>query len=354
MVLDLFSLKNELKGPVLVTGHTGFKGMWLTLLLEQLEIEVIGYSLAPIEGSLYERLERSGKISEKISDIRDYETVNDFIKKSRPAAVIHLAAQPLVLESYNSPRETFETNVMGTVNLLEAAMQSNEIKAFVSITTDKVYRNENKGVRFLEDAPLNGKDPYSASKVGSEAAIAAWQQISEITGGPKIIAARAGNVIGGGDWAKDRLIPDLIRGFSQEQTVQIRNPNSTRPWQHALDPLAGYLMVLQKALAGEKIKAINFGPVEDSMSVGKVSEIAKKIWGAGAELEINSKPDNNYEAIDLDLNSSMANNLLGWVPRWTQKEAVEVTVNWWKKLFDQSCSVEELCQYDLNYLLERK
>ena len=237
----LNSLGISINGPVLVTGHTGFKGTWLTLLLEKLGVEVIGYSLEPEKDSLYARIGREGMISEKFADVRNFTAVQKFVDITKPVAVIHLAAQPLVLESFRSPRETFDTNVMGTVNLLESAFKSESVLAFLAITTDKVYKNENKGLAFKESDALAGKDPYSASKVGSEAAVDAWQQISKSLGGPRVTAIRAGNVIGGGDWAKNRLVPDLIRGFKSGSKTIIRNPRSLRPWQHVLEPLSGYL-----------------------------------------------------------------------------------------------------------------
>jgi CDP-glucose 4,6-dehydratase len=352
MGLALFSLKSELNGPVLITGHTGFKGAWLTLLLEQLGVEVVGYSLAPEKDSLYSRLERNGKVIEKFADIRDADTVKEFINRTRPVAVIHLAAQALVLESYNSPRHTFETNVMGTVNLLDAATHFKDIKAFLSITTDKVYRNDNLGIRFKEGSPLGGKDPYSASKVGSEAAISAWQQVTKISGGPRIAAARAGNVIGGGDWAKDRLMPDLIRGFASGAIVEIRNPLSTRPWQHALDPLVGYLLTLQKVIAGEELDAINFGPVEPSLTVGEVVDIAKSSWGEDAMVKISTPTEAIYEAGNLDLDSTFAQEIIGWKPVWNQKQAVASTIKWWKDLLVSGLNPQDICLKDIHFALQ--
>lgn len=349
----LNSLGNLLNGPVLVTGHTGFKGTWLTLLLEELGIEVLGFSLAPEAGSLYDRIGRIGKISEEFADIRDRDSIRNFIERTKPVAVLHLAAQPLVIESYKFPRRTFETNVQGTVNLLDAAFHSEATNAVISITTDKVYRNDNRGLAFKESDPLDGRDPYSASKVGSEAAIAAWQQIAESTGGPKVVAVRAGNVIGGGDWAKDRLIPDLIRGFSQGEAVKIRNPQSTRPWQHALDPLIGYLYALHEVLNGGSIKAMNFGPKEPSMTVAEVAAIVSKCWGASAEVIFEPATDTIYEASKLELNSELASQLLDWTPIWSQESAVKTTTEWWKGLFVEKLNPQELCQKDIREALEK-
>ncbi len=348
----LNSVSNLLDGPVLVTGHTGFKGTWLTLLLEELGVEVVGYSLPPEIDSLYDRLGRVGRIQEEYADVRNLDLVQRFVEHTKPVAVFHLAAQPLVNESYKSPRETFETNVLGTVNLLDAAFQADTIKAFVSITTDKVYKNDNRGVAFKENDALRGKDPYSASKVGSEAAIVAWQQIAKISGGPRVVATRAGNVIGGGDWAKDRLIPDLIRGFSRGEVVQVRNPGSTRPWQHVLDPLIGYLLTLDEVLKGNSIEAINFGPKEASLAVSEVVDIAIKSWGESVAVKLENSVESGYEANKLELNSSLAKELLNWDPIWDQKSAVQATTAWWKDLFLEGKEPGYLCNRDIKFALE--
>jgi len=229
----------RLDGPIFITGHTGFKGSWLSLLLKQLGIEHFGYSLEAEEDSLYKRA-NLGKVSKGVvGDIRDLENLSKVIKNVRPSAIIHLAAQPLVLKSYQDPLETFQTNCIGTANVLKAAFESPSVEIVLVITTDKVYRNNNSGRRFVESDPLEGKDPYSASKVAAEAVCGAWQQMSKIAGGPKVLVARAGNVIGGGDFAKDRLIPDAIRALISEQNLLVRSPEATRPWQHVLDPLIG-------------------------------------------------------------------------------------------------------------------
>ena len=352
MISRLKSLNNSLSGPVLVTGHTGFKGTWLTLLLEELGIEVVGYSLAPVADSLYLRTNRGGKILEEFSDIRNLERVQDFINRTKPSAVIHMAAQPLVIESYRYPRETFETNVLGTVNLLDAAFKAKSILAFISITTDKVYNNENQNISFKENDALKGRDPYSASKVGAESAIAAWQQISKSLGGPKVVATRAGNVIGGGDWAKNRLIPDLIRGFSQGKTVQIRNPLSTRPWQHVLDPLIGYLYTLQEVLKGKEIESINFGPKESSLTVSRVVELVSEIWGRNLNVKFEISLESVYEASKLELDSKLATELLNWNPIWDQIDAVKTTTEWWKGLLIDKKDAHDLCLRDLNFAFE--
>ena len=210
----------DLPGPVLLTGHTGFKGTWMTFLLEHLDVPVVGYSLPAEKDSLYDRAERVGVIPEKFGDILNYELLEQFIDKHNPSTIIHMAAQPLVLKSYENPRATFDVNVMGTANVLDIAFKKDFIEAIVIVTTDKVYKNDDSGRAFIETDPLGGKDPYSASKVGTEAVVAAWQQIAKISGGPQVYSARAGNVIGGGDFAESRLIPDIIRGLVRGATLR--------------------------------------------------------------------------------------------------------------------------------------
>lgn len=352
MELTLGKRLRELSGPVLVTGHTGFKGTWLTLLLERLEVPVVGLSLPAEPFSLYERMNRKGAIPEDFLDIRDFEAVQGFMATFKPAAIIHMAAQPLVLESYKTPRETFETNVMGTVNILDAAFATTYVEGLVVVTTDKVYRNDNSGAKFVESDALAGKDPYSASKVGTESAVAAWQQISRISGGPKVVAARAGNVIGGGDWAADRIIPELIRGFSTKSKVIIRNPKSTRPWQHVLDPLLGYVMVLEAILKGKKISAMNFGPYSESLSVREIVDISKENWPLKTSVEFGEGlHDDAIEAIALQLNSEKARTSLEWSCAWNQRESVAATIKWWDKVLNNSVDPQDACEADIDLVL---
>jgi CDP-glucose 4,6-dehydratase len=349
--LKLGNTLKSLEGPVLITGHTGFKGTWLSLLLEKLNVPIIGYSLAPKKNSLYKRLERGGKITELYADIRSRENLLNFIKLHQPSVVVHLAAQPLVLQSYKSPLETFDTNVMGTANVLSSAFETESIKAIAVITTDKVYRNHNHGSRFRETDPLEGKDPYSASKVGAEAVVSAWQQIAAVSGGPKLMSVRAGNVIGGGDFAENRLIPDLIRGLIASEEVLIRNPLSTRPWQHALDPLAGYVMALEHSLIGSGALSFNFGPVEQSLPVGEVVKICKNILNINVREVAMNAPKAHLESVNLDLDSSLANKILNWRPQWTQHEAIELTANWWQRVVVKQESPSFACDFDVEDLL---
>lgn len=346
--MRLENLRNHIvgKGPVLLTGHTGFKGTWMTLLLEELGIPVVGISLEPEVDSLYSRLHRTGQIPETFSDIRHLDDVQKFVNKHEPTALIHMAAQPLVLESYRSPIETFETNVLGTVNLLQATSLSAGFKAGVMVTTDKVYRNNDMSRRFQETDPLEGKDPYSASKVAAEAAISAWRQISKINAGPKYIAVRAGNVIGGGDMSKNRLIPDLVKGFSSNSEIEIRNPYSTRPWQHVLDPIWGYLLALEELLSRSLDEPLNFGPIEKSLTVSQVCEIASSSWPTPTKISFH-ETESGMEANALELDSSQASKVLNWQPCWSQQEAIQRTFEWWSDVLIRKIAPEEACKKDI-------
>ena len=356
MEIPLGKRLRELSGPLLLTGHTGFKGTWMTFLLEQLDVPVVGYSLPAEKDSLFDRAERNGVIPETFGDIRDYETIERFIDENRPSTIIHMAAQPLVLKSYDNPRETFDVNVMGTVNLLDVAFKKDFVKAIIVVTTDKVYRNDNSGQAYVENDPLEGKDPYSSSKVGTEAVVAAWQQISRISGGPVVASVRAGNVIGGGDFAKNRIIPDLIRGVISGIPVEIRNPSSTRPWQHVLDPLCGYILALEGILKSKYFSTLNFSPREQSLSVAEIIEIASSSW---EEIKIEVAATNSIaskewslESTQLNLDSNLAFNLLGWRPIYTQHESVVSTINWWKSFFINNVSAAELCRADTSIFMK--
>jgi CDP-glucose 4,6-dehydratase len=339
-------VSQKIDTPVLIVGHTGFKGMWLTLLLEKLGVESIGLSLPAEENSLYSKLNRRGQISEYFQDIRDYTGTEKIIKRINPRFIIHLAAQPLVLNSYTAPRETFETNVLGTVNVLEAATRLDECKHIIVATTDKVYKNDDSGQRFTENSALGGKDPYSWSKVGTEAAIGAWQQITLVNGGPKITSVRAGNVIGGGDQAENRLLPDLIKSFVSNSEILLRNPKSTRPWQHALDPLWGYV----SALTSESIDpAFNFSPDGKSLTVLEVANIAVDAWNIDLKINVDIE-QGKLESNTLELSSTLAKEKLNWKNCWSQENAVISTVNWWKSIQENTLSPIEACEANLEEL----
>ena len=343
----------ELPGPLLLTGHTGFKGTWMTFLLEHLNVPVVGYSLPPEKDSLYDRAERTGAIPETFEDIRDYEALEKFIDVHKPSTIIHMAAQPLVLRSYESPRETFDINVTGTANLLDIAFKKNFVKAIIVVTTDKVYKNDNSGRAFVETDSLEGKDPYSASKVGTEAVVAAWQQISKVSGGPKIVSVRAGNVIGGGDYASDRIFPDLIRSIVSQKPIVVRNPISSRPWQHVLDVTVGYIQVLDYAINDGHIENLNFGPTGQDLTVGEILVFAQDVF-QDIEIEIESAGDSRYsmEAVKLALDATLAVKLLNWQPRISQEEAIISTLNWWKTCLKFQGDVSTLCTQDIKKYLK--
>lgn len=337
----------RLNGPIFITGHTGFKGSWLSLLLNHLGIEHFGYSLEAEQDSLYKRANLEKVSKGVVGDIRDLENLSKVIKDVRPSAVIHLAAQPLVLKSYQEPLETFQTNCIGTANVLTAALETPSVEIVLVITTDKVYRNNNSGRRFVESDPLEGKDPYSASKVAAEAVCAAWHQISKISGGPKVLVARAGNVIGGGDFAKDRLIPDAIRAIMSEQNLLVRSPEATRPWQHVLDPLIGYIKYIESAQSSLSIEpSLNFGPLEPSLRVDNVLEIAKEHFKE--RLKVTYKEANQeIESQTLELDPSCAIAKLGWRPQWNQEEAIDRTFMWWAKTLANPTNALGNCLEDI-------
>lgn len=351
MQSEPFTALKDLSGPILVTGHTGFKGTWLMLMLERLGVKAVGFSLPAEPGSLFEQIGHRINSPSVIGDIRDLTQIQNVLIEHSPAAVIHLAAQPLVLESYKLPLETFETNVMGTANLLQASRICKTIRAIVISTTDKVYDNNNSGFPFKETDPLKGKDPYSASKVGTESVISAWQHISMLENGPSIIAARAGNVIGGGDFSKDRIIPDIIRAITKNENPILRNPKSVRPWQHVLDPLSGYLMALQHALVEKSFDALNFGPLEIGLSVEDLAKLVIKEWNLDKMEAVNNVNNEKYEAEVLNLDSTKAMKILGWNPVWNQQEAIAVTSLWWKHVIVEKRDSYETTLADIdNYL----
>jgi len=320
--------------PLLVTGTTGFKGTWLTQLLDFLDIPYRGISLHENSGSFLNNsnLHSSGKT--KFFDLRDNTELQSFVNEIQPIGIIHLAAQPLVLEAYKNTLETFSNNVMSTVSLLEAVRNCETVKAIVVVTTDKVYSNKNEKTKFKESDPLGGIDPYSASKVATEAAVSAYRNLYKSSGDQKLISARAGNVIGGGDVGKNRLIPDAVRSHQSKSNMLVRNPESTRPWLHVMDPLVGYLEALEYLLGSNKsIEALNFGPNDQKeMSVLEVLQILKKEMEFNITIESEPESNSNYEAKYLDLDSSLSREILGWEQQINSEEAISRTAEWWKRL----------------------
>jgi CDP-glucose 4,6-dehydratase len=355
MEIPLGQRLHELPGPLLLTGHTGFKGTWMTFLLEHLNIPVVGFSLPAEKDSLFERGKRTGAIPEAFSDIRNYEALEQFIDKHQPSTIVHMAAQPLVLKSYESPRETFDVNVMGTVNILEIAFKKDFVKAIIVVTTDKVYRNEDSGRAFIENDPLEGKDPYSASKVGTESVVAAWQQIAKVSGGPKLVSVRAGNVIGGGDFAENRLIPDLIKNHLNRKILVIRNPDSVRPWQHVLDPLHGYILALEFLLSGGSLKSVNFGPVGENITVRVLIEKSIELLGGTEKVGVryeNVHLNSDLESQSLNLDSQLALTVLDFEPLWDQEFAIFKTFEWWNRVLSGKISACSAIKSDVaEYIL---
>lgn len=317
---------------VFLTGHTGFKGSWLSVWLARLGAVVRGYALEPdTTPSMYAAIGVADFVESIIGDIRDAGRLARALQGFRPDIVLHLAAQPLVRKSYREPLETFATNVMGTLHLLEAVRATEGVRAVVNVTTDKCYANREWVWGYREDEPLGGHDPYSSSKGCAELASAAWRaSFFEGNEAAGVATARAGNVIGGGDWAEDRLVPDIIRAFERGQPVHVRNPSATRPWQHVLEPLGGYLMLAQ-ALCRDKDKfaqAWNFGPRdEDARPVGTIVEGMVRRWGGGARWTRDEGPQ-PHEAQALKLDISKAKAGLGWTPRWTLDTALDAIVEW--------------------------
>lgn len=310
----------------LVTGHTGFKGAWLTLMLHARGHEVSGLALDPEPGALFETARLTELMSHDIrGDIRHASVVADALTLTNPDVVIHMAAQPLVRESYRDPRWTMETNVMGTFNVLEAVGRTKSVRAHLVITTDKVYRNVNQEAGYVEGDALGGHDPYSASKAMADLLTQSW--LSSF-GGPPTAIARAGNVIGGGDVSQDRLLPDLLRSFEADRPAYIRYPGSVRPWQHVLDCLNGYLLLVDALLEGRGAGEWNLGPGRESfVTVGELADLAAGMWGAGAAWTTD-EGEHPHEAGLLALDATKARGELAWNDALVFPESVEWTVQW--------------------------
>jgi len=333
---------------VLLTGHTGFKGAWLALWLGRLGAEVTGLALAPTSPSLYALAGLDAGVVSRIADLRDAAAVDRVVAESRPQIVFHLAAQALVRASYREPLATFATNTMGTAHLLEALRGQPEVRVAVVVTTDKVYRNREWAYPYREDDALGGHDPYSASKAAAELVAASYRSAFLHAQGVALATARAGNVIGGGDWSQDRLIPDAIRAWSSRAVLHVRRADAIRPWQHVLDPLAGYLRLAEAlwhdpALAG----AYNFGPrTDEAATVGDVIRLARAAYGSG-EWRDETDPAAPHEAGRLALEVAHARAALGVATRWPLAEAIFATMRWYRRQHE-GASAAALCGDDLD------
>jgi CDP-glucose 4,6-dehydratase len=320
---------------VFVTGDTGFKGSWLCAWLDALGAEIVGYALPPEgEDPLFDRMNLAERIRHTDGDLRDADALADAMKDAEADIVFHLAAQSLVLRGHREPKETFDTNVGGSVNLLEAVRALPDIRGLVFVTSDKCYENQERSAGYREDDRLGGDEPYSASKAAAEIVFNAYaHSYFDARDGFGAVSVRAGNVIGGGDWAEDRIVPDCIRALRDGKPVGLRRPDAVRPWQHVLDPLAGYMMLGARLLAGEAITGgWNFGPSEDD--IRPVGELAQKVvdcWGEG-EIENLATRNAPHETTLLFLNSDKAIAELGWRPRWRFDEAVAQTVGWYRSV----------------------
>ncbi len=346
---------------VLITGHSGFKGSWLSLWLKQLGAQVCGISLQPEENSLFNQLELYTKIDNNFfEDINNLNKLKTIIREFNPDLVFHLAAQPLVIKSYKNPIETWETNVMGSLKILESLKQLQKKCAAILITTDKVYKNNEWDFGYRENDPLGGKDPYSASKAAAEIAISSWRDSYCGRGNVQnvhlsVATARSGNVIGGGDYSENRLIPDLIKSLDENKPIVIRNPQASRPWQHILEPLSGYLK-LAEAMYQENdnnkyCEAFNFGPNITSNKTVKalLEEVFKH---CDCEFIIKRNDNQFHEASNLHLQIDKSYHKLGWYPKLNFEKTIEMTLNWYQDTKNKIISAEDACLRDINIFNE--
>lgn len=339
---------------VLITGHTGFKGGWLSIWLQHLGAEVVGYSLPPVgTPNLFTVAAVADGMTSIFDDIRNLDTLLAAFDKHRPEVVFHLAAQSLVRASYADPVATYATNVVGTVHVLEAARRYADVRAFVNVTSDKCYENRERMLPYRESDTLGGRDPYSSSKACAELVTAAYRD-SFFSGSSVKLAvatARAGNVIGGGDWAQDRLVPDFVRAIERKEPLVVRNPNAVRPWQHVLEPAAGYLLLAERLWHDglRYAQAWNFGPsIDDAKPVQWMVERLVQLWGDGARWTVDTSPQ-PHEAQSLMLDSAKARERLGWRPRWTIDKAMASTGEWykayWGKQYMRAVAIDQINAY---------
>jgi len=339
----------ETNGPILVTGHTGFKGSWLGFVLDFLEIRWVGYSLNESSNWIHNK-SNSGNNNHHIADINDLNTLKRIIKDRQISTLVHLAARPLVQQAYQNPHDTFMTNIIGTSNVIQACLESNNCSVLGIVTTDKVYKNQNGGEPFRESDQLWGNEPYSSSKVGAELITDAWHKIAQSNHQDvSFRLLRSGNVIGGGDFASDRIVPDLARALVDHTECKIRNPNHTRPWLHVLEPLVGYLLAIQDSIGKKDIDAYNFGPSEHSLRVEEICNIFNETVNGKINFSIDTE-ERAYESDFLELDSAKSLRNLNWKPKYSQRKAVEITANWWSDYQQMDLSVGDLINRDIqNY-----
>lgn len=323
---------------VLITGHTGFKGSWLAFILNEVGADVTGFALPPATNiNHFDLLKLGGKVKHIIGDVRDAVAVAKALQDCQPEFVFHLAAQALVRPSYDDPVTTFATNVQGSVNLLEAVRQCESVRSLVYVTSDKCYENVEWIWGYRENDQLGGRDPYSASKAAAELAFTTYaKSFFEKRSQLGAASTRAGNVIGGGDWAVDRIIPDCIRAIQKDEPIRLRNPSATRPWQHVLEPLAGYLLLAARLYEEPKKwgGSWNFGPsTQEARTVKNVAEIIVSLVGKG-RIEVSESETKVHEAHLLQLNCDKAHQILGWYPRWHVKKTLEATALWYKSIIN--------------------
>lgn len=330
---------NIFKGKtVLVTGHTGFKGSWLCIWLKELGANVVGYALEPYtERDNFVVSGLKDKVIHITGDVRDYQKLSETFRKYQPECVFHLAAQPLVRESYINPKETYEINIGGTLNVLECCRMDDSVRVVINVTSDKCYENREWVWGYRESDPMGGYDPYSSSKGCAELITAAYRNsffnpVDFEKHGKSVSTVRAGNVVGGGDWQKDRIVPDCIRALEDDRPIEIRSPRATRPWQYVLEPLSGYLLLASKMYEAprEFCGAWNFGPDRDSIiTVGEMADIIVTQWGSGSWIDKSTRED-LHEANLLSLDISKAGTYLKWFPAWNMDQAIKKTVYWYK------------------------
>jgi len=344
---------------VFITGHTGFKGSWLSIWLNELGANVIGYSLAPASNpNMFESLSIEKNVKTVFGDIRNYDELKAQVISAKPEIIIHMAAQALVLDSYHNPIETYQTNMMGTVNILNAIREAPSVKVFINVTSDKCYENKENFKAFKESDVLGGADPYSSSKACSELITASYRD-SFFKDTVAIATARAGNVIGGGDWASNRIIPDYIKKINQNQKLSIRNPTAIRPWQFVLEPLSGYLMLAEKLFVEglDYAEAWNFGPDnQNNKSVEWLISELDKEYGEGNNFEIELNDTPLYEPNHLQLDCSKSMKRLNWSPRLTIEKSISMTCDWYKNFYGDNqdmytFTLKQIKQFELS--LER-